>query len=58
MAGSSTLPPEDQQLIAEARKLPYGHIHSEKAKTEEARYILEDIAHRQYRREERDARME
>ncbi len=55
--GAYQLPPEDQKLIAEARRLPFGHIHPEKAKTEEARFILEDIAHRQYRREERDARM-
>ena len=54
----SHLPEHDQQLIVEARSLPFGAIHPEKAQTEEARFIMEDIAHREYRREERMSRME
>lgn len=41
----------DRQLIAEAEKLPYCHIHPERAHSNEAKWILEDLHRRDYYRE-------
>lgn len=52
MAGSSTLPPEDQKLIEAARRKCWFEINPDEAKSEEGRCILDDMARRGYRREE------
>ena len=53
-------PDSDVELIEKAKTLPFGWIHSEcleKAQSEEAKRIIEDIARRQYHFEEYKAGM-
>ena len=46
------LPEEDQKLIHAARRKPWWDINPEEAKSEEAKSILDEIARREYHRDE------